>query len=63
MHPIHLFYPRDIPIPVLVSDTHAFRAGVAVAGVLVGYPIGDAPKTGTPTGIPALGGRSGMDDL
>ena len=33
-HPIRLFYPRDIPIPVL-SNTHILRAGVAVAGVLV----------------------------
>ena len=36
-----------------------FRAGVAVTGVIVGYPIGYTPKTGTLTGVTTPGERLG----
>ena len=59
-HPIHLFSPRDIPIPAICLMLHyVLRAGVAVARVLVGYPIGYTPKTGTLTGIATPGGLFG----
>ena len=45
-----------MPIPVLLSTTYAFWASVAVAGVLGGTLIGDAPETGTLTDIPVPGG-------